>query len=110
MRKVSVIAMGMVLLGGCGLGSVHPGDKARINVAGATGCDTEEAFTKLDIYINKDNDIDRANRELMAAGHCTGFRKNEIVNVLSEAGELRKVQRADGIELWTSWVWLGFIA
>jgi hypothetical protein len=87
------------------MGSVHPGDKAHIHVSGATGCDTEEAFTKLDKYINND-DINRANQELMYAGHCTGFKNGEIVTVVGENGDLRNVQRTDGTKLWTSWIWL----
>jgi hypothetical protein len=108
MNKLSVVVMGM-LLSGCGMGSVHPGDKSRISTAGATGCDSEEAFSKLDIYVNKDNDTNRANRELFYPGHCKGFKKDEVVNVIQEHGDLRKVRRADGTELWTSWVWLGVV-
>ncbi len=106
MRKVIMLTL---LLSGCGMGSVHPGEKARINASGATGCDTVDAFTKLDRYVNKDHDIDRANRELMETLRCTGFKKDEIVNVVGENGDLRNVQRADGTQLWTSWVWLGVV-
>ena len=107
MCKLSIVAIG-VLVVGCGMGSVHPGEKAKIE-SGATGCDTEEAFNKLNIYVNKDNDIDRGNRELVYPGHCAGFKKDEIVNVIRESGDLRKIQRADGTELWTSWKWLGVV-
>ena len=80
-----------------------------INASGATGCDTVDAFTKLDRYVNKDHDIDRANRELMETLALYGFSKDEIVNVVGENGDLRNVQRADGTQLWTSWVWLGVV-
>jgi hypothetical protein len=96
-----------ILLAGCGMGSMHPGENARVNTSGATGCDSVESFAELDTYVNKDNDINRVNRELIYTGRCKGFKKDEIVNVIDERGDLRKVQRADGTELWTSWVWLG---
>ena len=109
MYKAVIAAIGILIVG-CGMGSVHPGDKARIERSGVLGCDSEESYTKLDIYVTKDNDIERANRELMYTGHCiTRFRKDEIVNVLGENGDLRKVQRADGTEAWTSWISLGVV-
>ena len=63
-EQISIVAIGF-LLSGCGTSSVHPGEKAKINRSGAVRCKTEKALTKLDSYVNKDHDIDRAYRELM---------------------------------------------
>jgi hypothetical protein len=104
-RTVLIIAIA-VLASACGLGSVHRGDQARIDVSGATGYDTEEAFSRLYKYVNKDHDIRRADQELTSTGHCTALKHDEIVSVLGESGDLRRVRRADGTELWTSWEWL----
>ena len=108
MNGAAVISVNVLLLAACGLGSVHPGDKARINVSAATACDSLEAFARLDQYVNEDHNVERANRELMAPGHCHGIKQDEAVSVVGESGEYREIQRSDGTRVWTSWVFLLF--
>jgi hypothetical protein len=94
-----------------GMGSSHPGESARAH-SGASGCNTEDAFTNLDKFINgyaNVKDIDHTKLQIIwTSGGCKGFSDNELVDVIGERDSLRLVQRADGTQLWTHWAELGF--
>src|ERR1700693_3235446 len=78
-RLVMILAIG-ITVSSCGMGSVHPGEKSHLDGSSKMGCDTEEAFNKLDTYVNKNNDVDRANRELIFTQLCKRFKSDEVVN------------------------------
>jgi hypothetical protein len=99
----------MLALVGCGMGSVHSGEKARVSELGV-GCKSEADARKLEAYFQAKESTEHINSELMYPLRCIKIYGNEILTVTAEDGDFRRVRRDDGMELWLGWQYLHFVA
>jgi hypothetical protein len=98
-----LIAGGLMTLVGCGMGSVHPGQRERIGSLGF-GCtelvDAKHAAAFLDAHESAEHM--NAAFFLTDPPRCLKLYNDETPAVTAEDGDYRQVHRQNGTDLWVA--------
>jgi hypothetical protein len=107
-----LIACGLMALTlvGCGMGSVHPGQKARIGSLGF-GCTELVDAKHAAAFLGAHESAEHMNAAFFLTDppRCLKLYNDEVLAVTGEDGDYRQVHRQNGTDLWVAWQYLSII-
>jgi hypothetical protein len=109
MTRLFLCGIAAVLLAGCGLGSVHPGNKARVKLG--FGCVTLADAKHAAALLDAQEPAEHLNAALFLTDppKCLKLFGDETLTVTAEDGDFRQVRKENGSELWVAWQYLDFL-